>query len=181
MREQSTCFLSPKLEGRACGTAGERGVFAREALRAGELLVVFGGEAIDGAGQRALPADRRRFAIQVEEDLYLWSSREGPGDWVNHSCEPNAGLCGQVVLVAMRDIAAGEEITYDYAMSDGSAYDEFDCRCGAQACRGRVSGGDWSNPLLWERYAGYFSPYLQSRIDRQRSAANRRRRRLRAC
>ena len=40
--------------------------------------------------------------------------------FMNHSCEPNAGLSGQVVLVAMRDIRDGEEILYDYAMSDGS-------------------------------------------------------------
>ena len=34
---------------------------------------------------------------------------------------------GNVMVVAMRDIAVGEELTYDYAMSDGSDYDEFEC------------------------------------------------------
>ena len=64
----------------------------------------------------------------------------------------------------MRDIQPGEEITYDYAMSDGSPYDEFTCSCGSPYCRGHVSGEDWRRSELWQRYAGYFSPYLQRRI-----------------
>jgi len=40
------------------------------------------------------------------------------GDLVNHSCDPNCGLVGAVLVVAMRDIEPGEEITFDYAMSD---------------------------------------------------------------
>lgn len=65
----------------------------------------------------------------------------------------------------MRRIHPGEEVTIDYAMCDGSPYDELACACGSASCRGRVSGEDWRNPDLWVRYAGYFSPYLQRRID----------------
>ena len=65
-----------------------------------------------------------------------------------------------------RDIAAGEEITFDYAMSDVTDYDEFQCDCGTPNCRGMFRGSDWRRPELWERYAGYFSPYIQRRIER---------------
>jgi hypothetical protein len=65
----------------------------------------------------------------------------------------------------MRDIRPGEDITYDYAMSDGSAYDEFDCACGAAECRGFISGNDWQKPDLWLKYNGFFSPYLDRRIQ----------------
>lgn len=58
-----------------------------------------------------------------------------------------------------------EEVCFDYAMSDGSPYDEFDCTCGAADCRRRVTGNDWCRPELQQRYAGYFSPYLQRRIE----------------
>lgn len=64
----------------------------------------------------------------------------------------------------MRPIGPGEEVTIDYAMCDGSPYDEFACACGSARCRGRVTGNDWRDPALWERYAGHFSPYLQRRI-----------------
>jgi len=84
---------------------------------------------------------------------------------VNHSCDPNCGMSGQIALVALRPLEPGEEICFDYAMSDGTPYDQFPCGCGAATCRGRVSGDDWQRPELWERYRGYFSPYLQRRID----------------
>jgi hypothetical protein len=69
-----------------------------------------------------------------------------------------------VVLVALRDIAAGEELGYDYATSDGSDYDEFECTCGTALCRGKVSGHDWMLPELQLRHRGSFSPYLAKRI-----------------
>ena len=84
---------------------------------------------------------------------------------VNHSCSPNCGMSGQTLVVAMRDIAPGEELTYDYAMSDGSPYDEFECHCGRPECRGKVTGSDWMRPELQVRYRGYFSPYLARRIS----------------
>jgi uncharacterized protein len=164
-----TCYASPLLVGRRCTKKGGRGVYARSAIRRGELLVVFAGSALEGKDIPSLSADQRRLLLQVEEDLYLLSNVEGWADWVNHCCEPNAGLRGQVTLVAMRDIEAGEEICYDYAMSDGSPYDGFDCRCSATSCRHQVSGDDWMKEELWERYRGYFSPYLWARIERLRA------------
>ena len=80
-------------------------------------------------------------------------------------------MSGQISLVAMRDIAPGEEVCFDYAMSDGSDYDEFDCACGASRCRGRIQGTDWMNPELIARYDGYFSPYLRRRIELMPPAA----------
>ena len=56
----------------------------------------------------------------------------------------------------MRAIAQGEEICLDYAMCDGSSYDEFDCTCGLPDCRGRVTGEDWKRPELWERDEAIF-------------------------
>ena len=89
---------------------------------------------------------------------------------VARSCAPNAGLAGQLTLVAMRDIRRGEQICYDYAMTDASQYDEFLCQCGAPECRGRITGRDWSLPHLWESYGGHFSPYILRRIASLRAA-----------
>jgi hypothetical protein len=61
-------------------------------------------------------------------------------------------------------VVIGEELTFDYAMSDGSDYDEFECHCGAGICRGTVTGQDWQLTELQHRYAGLFSPYLARRI-----------------
>ncbi len=162
--EPSSCFLAALAEGRACDGKGGRAVFATRDIERGELIAVWGGRVVTERELSELP-DRRRLAIQIDERLFLLSDVEGPADWFNHSCAPNAGVRGQVSLVAMRPIRRGEEITYDYAMTDGSAYDEFDCACGATGCRGRVAADDWQRIELVQRYAGFFSSYLQSRID----------------
>ncbi|GIK63613.1 MAG: SET domain-containing protein-lysine N-methyltransferase [Chloroflexota bacterium] len=170
--DHPSSYLSPKLEGRVFPEKGGHGAFARELIQAGEVISVWGGKAMTRAEVARLnnPAITT-LAVQIDEDIFLVTTKEGPGDWVNHSCEPNAGLQGQVTLVAMRDIQPGEEVCFDYAMTDGSVYDEFTCACGSPKCRGYVSGNDWQIPELWERYNGYFSPYLQKRIERLREEA----------
>jgi hypothetical protein len=164
---QPTGHISSKLEGRLIPAKGGRGLFARERVRAGETLLVWGGDVVTGEMLNRMSDEKHRLAVQIEEDLYLVTPHEGPADWVNHSCDPNAGLVGQIVLVALRDIRAGEEICFDYATSDGSPYDEFECGCGSRKCRHHVTGDDWQLPELQVRYAGHFSPYIQRRIDRQ--------------
>lgn len=162
-----TNVASPKLVVRAHPEKRGRGVFAAAPIAKGEVLAVWGGELVDGARFRRLGPHERSFGFQVEEEVFLVtiSRRHDVADLVNHSCEPNAGLSGQITLVAMRDIAAGEEICFDYAMTDSSPLLEFDCRCGSAACRGRVAASDWRRPELQRRYAGYFSAYLQRRIE----------------
>jgi hypothetical protein len=152
------------LIGLDCPEKGGKAVFARTDIARDTPLVVWGGTIVDFQGLLARPLADRRLTLQVDDDAFLVSQVEGPADWVNHSCDPNAGLRGQITLVAMRDIAAGEEICFDYAMSDVSDYDEFECRCGAIGCRGRVTGSDWMRPELAARYAGYFAPHVERRI-----------------
>jgi SET domain-containing protein len=165
--KRPTAYLSPKLEARPHLHKGGYGVFAIAPIGAGEVLLAWGGDVLTAEEFSKQPVRVQQHSLQIEEDLYLVpSGADEPADYVNHSCEPNAGMRGQIVLVALRDIDPGEEVCYDYATSDGGPYDEFDCACGAPSCRGKITGNDWKRPELWERYAGYFSPYLQRRIDR---------------
>jgi hypothetical protein len=167
-------WLSPKLESRPLPEKGYMGVFAREPVAAGELLVMWTGHLVPADRLDAVDPLLRSRSVQVEEDLYLVPERAEPGDFFNHSCSPNAGISGQIALVALRDIAPGEEICYDYAMTDGSPYDEFECRCGEPICRHRITGDDWRRPDLWARYGDHFSPYLLRRIRRLQSESRNR-------
>jgi hypothetical protein len=66
---------------------------------------------------------------------------EGVAAFINHSCDPNCEadeIKGRVWIVASRDIAAGEELTYDYNLYDGDLDDESPCSCGASNCRGSM-------------------------------------------
>ena len=68
-----------------------------------------------------------------------------PVNFINHSCEPNAGYDGADAIVALRRISAGEEICMDYGTFSFSFDHEFKCTCGAWGCRGQVRRDDWRN------------------------------------
>ena len=162
-----THYLSPKLEVRPDPEKGGFGVFAREAAQAGEVLVVWGGNIVTEEQLETLPPITQHHSVQIDEGLYLATIGDlEPADFVNHSCEPNLGLRGQISLVALCDIRPDEEVCFDYAMTDSTPYDEFACHCGTPECRRVITGNDWKLSELWAKYAGYFSPYLQRRIDR---------------
>jgi len=166
MTAKYASYLSPLIDARPQPAKGDFGLFANQLIPTDTLLILWSGRVVNGQELEQVPEELRRFSVQVEEDLYLYSPEPEPADYLNHSCDPNAGFSGQVGIVALRAIQPGEEICIDYAMCDGSPYDEFTCGCGNAQCRGQITGDDWRRPELQARYAGYFSPYLQRRIQR---------------
>lgn len=156
-------YLTPLAQMRPVEGAGF-GSFAIAPIPADTIVATFGGTLMGRAAFELHTSDRRSRSIQIDEDSFLLGppTRE-PGDAINHSCDPNCGMGGAAQVVAMRDITVGEELTFDYAMADGSDYDEFACACGSPSCRGTVTGNDWARPELQQRYAGYISPYLVRR------------------
>jgi hypothetical protein len=83
---------------------------------------------------------------------------------VNHSCEPNLGWAGDA-LVTLRDVAAGEELVVDYAMSTADPDWFLRCHCPSYRCRQMVEGTDWRIPQLQARYAGHWAPAVQRLVD----------------
>jgi hypothetical protein len=166
MTGQYYSYMNPKCAAAPLEEKGGWGVFAREPIQRGELISIWGGRIVRADELDPNMPNFTQRILQIEEGLYLETPEPlEPTDCFNHSCEPNVGFSGQIGLVAMRDIEAGEEINFDYAMCDGTSYDEFDCQCGSGNCRGRVTGSDWMRPELWEKYDGYFIPYLARRIE----------------
>jgi hypothetical protein len=86
---------------------------------------------------------------------------------LNHSCDANLGIRGEITLVAMRDIRMDEELTHDWAMTDSDDY-TVECKCGSATCRKVLTGKDWQRPELQARYAGYFSTYLARKIAKSK-------------
>ena len=111
-----------------------RGVFAEAPIARGDCIVQCSGWL---AKSDELRDDWH--AMQVGPDLWLCSTGENLDDCINHSCDPNAGfLNGEPILHALRDIAAGEQIAWDYSTSIAEAGWTLTCRCGAANCRGIV-------------------------------------------
>ena len=145
-----------------------RGLFARQPIAKGEIVAIKGGYILAAS---TLPEVERRLGpaeIPVADGFFIGPlnelEREGAMIFTNHSCDPNIGVQGQIVFVAMREIEAGEELTHDWATTDDDTY-EMTCNCGTANCRGTVTGKDWRRRDLQERYRGYMSWYLQRKID----------------
>jgi hypothetical protein len=166
--QKDLSYLSPKTIVRASRIHG-RGLFAREPIGAGEIVAIKGGYILDAATKRDVEQRLGPAEIPVADGFFIGPvagvEREGAMLFTNHSCDPNIGVQGQIVFVAMRDIMAGEELTHDWATTDDDSY-EMTCTCGAQRCRGRITGQDWRRTDLQQRYRGYMSWYLQRKIDR---------------
>ena len=156
--------FDPRLELRDSPVHG-RGVFATAPIPAGVRIQLVGGTvfttAEKAAGQARLEPGRDYNEGQLDEDLWIvMPVDEGLNYFFNHSCDPNS--TGEVTR---RGIAAGEEVTMDYAIeiADGG-YELAPCRCGTALCRRRVTGDDWRRPDLQDRYRDEFAPFLLRRI-----------------
>jgi uncharacterized protein len=107
-------------------------------------------------GTRAVEYTGERITVEKADELYdgcaetylfglsdgrLVIDGDGVAAFINHSCDPNCEvdeIDGRIWIIALRDIAAGEELTYDYNLYDGDEDDQSTCSCGAKSCRGSL-------------------------------------------
>lgn len=129
-----------------------RGVFAVRRLKADEALVEYKGERISWKeALRRHPHDPEQpnhtFYFSLEDGRVIDGKHGGnSARWINHSCAPNCRAeedDGRVFIYAARDIAAGEELFFDYGLvlegrHTKKVKKEYECRCGAASCRGTM-------------------------------------------
>ena len=161
-------YRSPKIEVRDNTLAG-RGVVAIEPIAKGEIVAIKAGHIVNREEVERITEDIGDFSLQIHDDFYLTPTTpeevEETTIFINHSCDANVGFQGSIVYVAIRDIAVDEELCHDYAMERTDAY-TLDCRCGADDCRGTVTGSDWQLPEVQAKYKNCFPDYVQRKIDR---------------
>lgn len=168
-------WISPKLVAGKSAIHGD-GVFAAVPIGRGEKLMEFGGLAISGE-EAASDLYRVRTVWKVGDDTFLAlpesDTEPSLDENLNHSCDANSWLDGEVTLSAKRDIRAGEEITLDHGTwdyeEDGYLWDRDHCSCGAGPCRKNLTVNDWQLADVQERYKGHFHPFVQQLIEKRRA------------
>lgn len=161
-------LLSPKCRVKSSPISGS-GVFAAEPFAPGELVAVWGGKVYTAEEcarfGKVLPQFETH-TIGLCKGYFLGSDNLfefDDAELFNHSCEPNVGVRGQILLVARRGISEGEELTFDYETLDTNPV-AFVCRCGCKACRGTLDGSAWRNPEFQARHRDYLSEYIRELI-----------------
>ena len=129
-----------------------QGAFATRSIREGARIIEYLGERItqDDADERyddTAMSRHHTFLFNVDEDIVIDAAREGnDARFINHSCNPNCQAFlekDRIFIYALRDIAVGEELSYDYGYerTEGMGPEEealYVCRCGAPNCRGTI-------------------------------------------
>ena len=142
---------SRRIQPRRSGVHG-KGVFALTDIAEGETLIEYIGEVITWKeALRRHPHDPKdpnhTFYFHMDEDHVIDAKHGGNSSrWINHSCAPNCYTDerdGRIFIVALRNIAAGEELSYDYGLIIDAKYTkklkaEYPCWCGAADCRGTL-------------------------------------------
>ncbi len=158
---QMKSFISDKAEKGKKSEIEGLGLFAIQDISKGEVVAVKAGHilTLEHINQLTFVCNAE---LQVAHNLFVCpSTKEELPDsmiYINHSCEPNVGMRGDIVFVAMRDIKDGEELTIDYAMIDNYDY-KFECKCRTLKCRKIITGYDWKKDGLERKY---LSSYIQS-------------------
>ena len=143
-----------------------KGIFAARSARKGQLLLTMKG-AIRHKRYRARVGLRwAKNWVAIGHDL--WIDPKFPIRYMNHCCEPNAGFRTPTRLYALRDIEAGEEITFDYSAVDPELHWSMPCNCEALICRASIRSIQFLPDHVYRRYLPYV-PVPHRRL-RQKSA-----------
>lgn len=151
MPSKSTTSGGRRIQTRRSTVHGN-GVFAVQDIAEGETLIEYKGEVIDWKeALRRHPHDpsqpNHTFYFHIDDGRVIDGNVNGnAARWINHSCDPNCEadeVNGRVYIKALRNIAAGEELNYDYGLIIDEPYTpkllaEFPCWCGSENCRGTL-------------------------------------------
>jgi hypothetical protein len=148
-----------------------RGVFASRYFEPGQPMLTLGGPILALPEMRSLGADRA-YALQIGPAEFM--DLAPPGRYLNHSCDPNAGILDDRVLIALRPIVPGEEIRFDYSTAMREDHWTMECRCGEYLCRRVVLDFHHLPPITQNRYLqlGIVQRFIVSEV-RRRSPARR--------
>src|SRR4030095_3458643 len=155
-------WTDPRIEFRKSRISGN-GMFAREPIKEGEAVCIVGGIVMTDEELAAFQDTHRNYnSIQIDDHLHLVEDPEVTRyleGSMNHSCDSSAWMADDATLVARRDIAAGEEVTIDYALFTTQSNWMLDtrCRCGSSHCRRIITREDWRRTEGPERYQEHFS------------------------
>jgi len=117
------------------------GCYTTEPIRKGTFVIEYTGPRItvEEADERYSNCEQT-YLFGLEDGKYVIDG-QGVAAFINHSCVPNCEtdeIDGRVWIIALRDIEAGEELTYEYELYDAGDEEDARCRCGAPGCRGTM-------------------------------------------
>lgn len=136
-----------------------KGLFANTRFKKNQILFKVEGEIrVDSYGPNYWIGARW---FGIDDRTWLSTSKDSYAYYLNHSCNPNTGLKDKVVVVAMRTIEEGEEITIDYSITEADPYWKMKCKCGNQNCRKIIRSIQYLPEEIYLQYEPFVPEFLR--------------------
>lgn len=143
-----------------------KGVFSKKSYKKGQTIFILKGQPkhlrVSGPDESKVGPNW----IGMSENE--WLDPEPTYQFLNHSCNPNMGIKGKVTFVALRKIKSGEELTFDYSITEDDEYWVFKCKCRAKNCRETVRSVQHLPSKVFNRYL----PFIPTHFKRVYNEAN---------
>jgi quercetin dioxygenase-like cupin family protein len=141
-----------------------KSVQADEAIAKGTPLYEFPGKIVDKPNMHT---------VQLSRGRHIDGHTGGP-EYTSHACDPNAyfrfGANDYVELVAIKDIVAGDHITFHYCTTEWDMAEKFDCVCGSKLCIGAIKGYRHITPAGAKQLEPYLSPFIRYMRSEQQAS-----------
>lgn len=91
-----------------------------------------------------------------------WIDPSYPYKYLNHSCNPSAGIIGKKKVVAMRNLKPGDEVTVDYSITECDYLWRMHCRCGEKNCRKVIKSVNFLPKSVFKKYEKFMPNYFKN-------------------
>ncbi len=139
------------------------GVFAQCNIKKGEIVFIAKGKFTGWHVKDEKTSSAGPNWIGIEHDLWLDPKPTNFLTFTNHSCDPNMGIKGRVSFVAIKNIKKGEEVNFDYSITEEDMmwHLPFRCRCGHTKCRGIIKSVQFLPKKVFSSYLPFIPRYFQ--------------------
>ncbi len=150
--------IEPHLFVKQSPVAGN-GLFTSRSFKKGDAVFVMKGPTINFHPKNKEESLTLPNIVGLDKDLYI--DPIYPYVCINHRCDPNLAVGNDgVTYIALRDISAGEELTFDYSISEHTDW-EMDCNCGSINCRKVIRSIEKLPSGFFAKYFPLIPPYFE--------------------
>jgi len=135
----------------------QNALFALQSFQPGEVIAEF------WAG--TIAAEPTYLTVQVDTGKHITLQPEFL-QYINHSCDPNVFFDTTLMqLVALRELRAGDEMTFFYPSTEWKMTQSFNCYCGSSNCLGDIRGASYLSDDVTKQYR--FTDFIQQQLAKR--------------
>ena len=143
------------------------GIFAKKDLSKGKIAFIAKGKLVKFFVKSEKDTLFGPNWMSVSKNLWLNPNKTNPLTFLNHSCEPNIGIKGKVLFVALRNIKKNEELTADYSTLELDRLWHMKCKCGSNKCRKIIKSVHYLPNKIYIKYLPFIPKYFQKVYNKE--------------